>query len=203
MTQNPLFSILNELRLTENPFMNYKNPRMRNRYSTLLGLMLLSIAVISTSCKVKFEEPKKLFDQGYYRQSAVLFEEFSKTTKDKKLKEEAIFFAAEAYRLSDEYDKAARLYDKVLKKDPKNTKALLMRANMLKKMELYREALDAYDMYLAEVPGDTMADYRKQGGANDCRQKRRCLVLRFGSRRRKQQAFVRGNHGNLDRYLVC
>jgi tetratricopeptide (TPR) repeat protein len=143
--------------------MNYKNPRMRNRYSTLLGLMLLSIAVISSSCKVKFEEPKKLFDQGYYRQSAVLFEEFSKTTKDKKLKEEAIFYAAEAYRLSDEYDKAARLYDKVLKKDPKNTKALLMRANMLKKMELYREALDAYDMYLAEVPGDTMADYRKQG----------------------------------------
>jgi len=103
--------------------MNYKNPRMRNRYSTLLGLMLLSIAVISSSCKVKFEEPKKLFDQGYYRQSAVLFEEFSKTTKDKKLKEEAIFYAAEAYRLSDEYDKAARLYDKVLKKDPKNTKA--------------------------------------------------------------------------------
>ena len=56
---------------------------MRNRYSTLLGLMLLSIAVISSSCKVKFEEPKKLFDQGYYRQSAVLFEEFTKTNNGK------------------------------------------------------------------------------------------------------------------------
>jgi peptidoglycan-associated lipoprotein len=143
--------------------MNHKNSRMRTKYSSIFGIFLFAIAAIVSSCKVKFEEPKKLFDQGYYRQSAVLFEEFSKSTKDKKLKEEAIFYAAEAYRLSDEYDKAARLYDKVLKKDPKNTKALLMRANMLKKMELYREALDAYDMYLAEVPGDTMAEYRKQG----------------------------------------
>lgn len=30
-------------------------------------------------------------------------------------------------------------------------------------MEKYREALDAYDIYLAEVPGDTLADVRKQG----------------------------------------
>jgi len=77
--------------LNENQSMNYKNSRMRNRYSTLLGFLLLSIAVISSSCKVKFEEPKKLFDQGYYRQSAVLFEEFSKTTKDKKTQRRSDF----------------------------------------------------------------------------------------------------------------
>ncbi|NDG14366.1 MAG: hypothetical protein EB110_01665, partial [Betaproteobacteria bacterium] len=71
--------------------------------------------------------------------------------------------AAECYRLSDDYDKANRLYERVLKKDPKNAKALLMRANMLKKMEMYREALDAYDTYLQEVPGDTMAEYQKVG----------------------------------------
>jgi len=136
---------------------------MRTKYSSLFTLVLVAIAFYATGCKPKFEEADKLFKQGYYRQSAIIFEEFSKSTKDKKLKSEAIFFAAEAYRLSDEYDKALRLYDKVLKTDPKNTKALLMRANLLKKVEKYREALDAYDVYLAEVPGDTLADVRKQG----------------------------------------
>ena len=143
--------------------MNIKRFRMRTKYSSLFTLVLVAIAFYATGCKPKFEEADKLFKQGYYRQSAIIFEEFSKSTKDKKLKSEAIFFAAEAYRLSDEYDKALRLYDKVLKTDPKNTKALLMRANMLKKVEKYREALDAYDVYLAEVPGDTLADVRKQG----------------------------------------
>lgn len=123
----------------------------------------LFLALLIAGCKPKYEEAQRQFNQGYYRQAAVIFEEFSKNTKDKKLKDKAIFMAAEAYRLSDDYDKANRLYERVLKKDPKNAKALLMRANMLKKMELYREAVDAYDTYLQEVPGDTMADYQKQG----------------------------------------
>ena len=86
--------------------MNIKRFRMRTKYSSLFTLVLVAIAFYATGCKPKFEEADKLFKQGYYRQSAIIFEEFSKSTKDKKLKSEAIFFAAEAYRLSDEYDKA-------------------------------------------------------------------------------------------------
>ncbi len=143
--------------------MNNAFLEMRHTYSRLTRTLLALIILFASSCKPKFEEGEKLFKQGYYRQAAVVFEEFSKSSKDKKKKEEAVFLAAEGYRLSDEYDKAVRLYEKALKKDPKNTKALLMRANLLKKMEMYREAIDAYDTYLQEVPGDTMIEYRKEG----------------------------------------
>jgi outer membrane protein OmpA-like peptidoglycan-associated protein len=129
----------------------------------ILTLTALVVTLFLSGCKPKYEEAVKQYNLGYYRQAAVIFEEFSKNTKDKKLKDKAIYMAAECYRLSDEYDKANRLYERVLKKDPKNAKALLMRANMLKKMEMYREALDAYDTYLQEVPGDTMAEYQKIG----------------------------------------
>jgi outer membrane protein assembly factor BamD (BamD/ComL family) len=96
----------------------------------LLRKVVLSLAImaivfgVNTGCSPKFEEAKTLFDQGYYGQAAVTFEEVSKRDKDKKIKEQAVFMAAEAYRLNNDYDKAKKLYDKVLKKDPNNAQAL-------------------------------------------------------------------------------
>ncbi|MCC7298645.1 MAG: PD40 domain-containing protein, partial [Bacteroidia bacterium] len=103
------------------------------------------------------------YEQGYYGQAADMFETVSKKSKSKEEKQNAIFYAAESYRLNNDYEKAKRLYEKVLAKDPKNTRALLMHANMLKKLEKYREASDAYNKYLEEVPGDSMAIFKKIG----------------------------------------
>lgn len=123
----------------------------------------LTLALVFSGCKKPFADALKMYNQGYYGQAAEMFEAVSKKAKDKQEKQEAVFYAAEAYRLNNSYDKAYRLYEKVLKTDPKNTRALLMRANMLKKMEKYREANDAYDRYLQEVPGDTTALTKKAG----------------------------------------
>ncbi len=115
----------------------------------------LAIIVVSTGCSPKFEDAKVLYDQGYYGQAAIVFEDVARQDPDKKVKEKASFLAAESYRLNNNYVKAKKLYEKVLKTDPNNTQALLMRANMMKKLEMYREAVGAYEDYLERVPGDS------------------------------------------------
>ena len=115
----------------------------------------LGIIIVSTGCSPKFEDAKTLYDQGYYGQAAIVFEDVARQDPDKKVKEKASFLAAESYRLNNNYVKAKKLYEKVLKTDPNNTQALLMRANMMKKLEMYREAVGAYEDYLERVPGDS------------------------------------------------
>ena len=123
----------------------------------------LAIIVVSTGCSPKFEDAKTLFDQGYYGQAAIVFEDVARQDPDKKVKEKASFLAAEAYRLNNNYVKAKKLYEKVLKTDPNNTQALLMRANMMKKLEMYREAVGAYEDYLERVPGDSAVMQKMMG----------------------------------------
>lgn len=126
--------------------------------------IIVAVVVALASCaKFTYKDAMHKFEQGYYGQSADMFETVSKKSKSKEEKQNAVFYAAESYRLNNDYDKARRLYEKVLAKDPKNTRALLMHANMLKKLEKYREASEAYDKYLDEVPGDSMAIYKKVG----------------------------------------
>src|SRR5210317_869061 len=105
-----------------------------------LTLLSLFASWVFTGCAPKFEEAKTLYDQGYFGQAAVTFEAVYRSEEDKKKKEEALLLAAESYRLNNQYPKALKLYDRVLRNDPRNTKALLMKANMLKKMEDYRKA---------------------------------------------------------------
>ncbi len=128
----------------------------------LAGLLL--IAVIAISCnKGSYKRALELYGYGYYGEAANMFEQVAKKAKDKQQKQDAIFYAAESYRLNNDYDKARKLYEKTLLKDPKNSRALLMKAHMLKKLEKYREAMDAYSKYLEEVPGDSMAINKRIG----------------------------------------
>lgn len=128
-----------------------------NNTKNILRFALLSVvsSVMFWGCAPKFEEAKTLYDQGYYGQAAVTFENVYRKEEDKEKKELALLLAAESYRLNNKYDRALKLYDRILRKDPNNTTALLMKANMLKKMEDYRKALGAYDDYLERVPGDS------------------------------------------------
>lgn len=52
----------------------------------ILALTALVVTFMLSGCKPKYEEAVKQYNLGYYRQAAVIFEEFSKNTKDKKLK---------------------------------------------------------------------------------------------------------------------
>lgn len=135
-----------------------------SRYKFHNFITLFTIIAIATSCsKVTYKEAMHKFQQGYYGQASDMFETVSKKSKSKEEKQDATFYAAESYRLNNDYEKAKRMYDKVLAKDPKNTRALYMRANMYKKLGMYREAIDGYDRYLDEVPGDSMALNKRIG----------------------------------------
>lgn len=138
----------------------------RNSFKIKFSQFITAVAIIivAASCgKATFKDAMKLQQQGYHGQAALMFEEVSKKSKDKAEKQAAVMQAAENYRLNNDYEKAKRMYDKVLSKDPKNSRALLMQAHMLKKLEKYREAIDAYNKYLQEVPGDTLANNKKIG----------------------------------------
>jgi peptidoglycan-associated lipoprotein len=143
-----------------------KDTRGFRKFNTKFNhfIALSAIVILAVSCaKVSYKDAMRRYSQGYYGQAADMFESVSKKSKNKEEKQQALFYAAESYRLNNDYEKAKRLYEKVLAKDPKNSRALLMHANMLKKLEKYREALDAYNKYLEEVPGDTMANNKKIG----------------------------------------
>lgn len=134
----------------------YRNTLVKQSTKFLrIAAWVLVSSVSFWACAPKFEEAKTLYDQGYYGQAAVTFENVYRNEKDKDKKEQALLLAAESYRLNNKYDRALKLYERVLRKDPNNTTALLMKANMLKKMEDYRKALGAYDDYLERVPGDS------------------------------------------------
>ena len=142
----------------------YQNESKKSLFGVLrLTLLSLFASWVFTGCAPKFEEAKTLYDQGYFGQAAVTFEAVYRSEEDKKKKEEALLLAAESYRLNNQYAKALKLYDRVLRKDPRNTKALLMKANMLKKMEDYRKALGAYDDYLEQVPNDSLVLQKMYG----------------------------------------
>lgn len=143
---------------------NYPDKIVKNTKITLRFALLGILTSLSFwGCAPKFEEAKTLYDQGYFGQAAVTFENVYRNEKDKDKKELALLLAAESYRLNNKYDRALKLYERVLRKDPNNTTALLMKANMLKKMEDYRKALGAYDDYLERVPGDSEVMQRMYG----------------------------------------
>ena len=148
----------------DKPAVKVSNNYPFNKQFGWIMAIAMGVAVALSSCGgPNYKEALKLYSQGYYGQAAEMFEAVSKKAKDKAQKKDAIFYAAEAYRMNNNYEKANRLYEKVLKTDPKNSRALLMRANMLKKMEKYRDASEAYTSYLQEVPGDSIAENKKQG----------------------------------------
>lgn len=151
------------MRFQKNKVYNHFKLKYHNPFGWFI-ITGLAIGLTLSGCGgANYKEAMKLYGQGYYGQAAEMFEAVSKKAKDKNQKKDAIFYAAEAYRMNNNYEKANRLYEKVLKTDPKNTRSMLMHANMLKKMEKYREASQAYTNYLQEVPGDSIALNKKEG----------------------------------------
>ena len=59
-----------------------------------------------------------------YKYAADLYTKLSSQVKDKDTQMRARREAANCYRMAEEYDKAVKAYEKVIKKEPKNTDAL-------------------------------------------------------------------------------
>lgn len=127
--------------------------------SGLLALTLLFSACSGSSLS-KADEAK---GRMQYKVAGDLYTLLGPKVKGPNAKEEqarAREEAAYCYRMANEYDKAIKAYEKVLKKEPKNTEALYqlgvlsMKVSGDKNADARREARDYFKRYLEEVPND-------------------------------------------------
>lgn len=131
---------------------------------TLAWVSAFAVILMSSTCnKATLDEANRQFKMGYYDASAQTAEKVASSTKVKEDKLKAYLLAGESHRMKSSYEQAIKNYDKVLAKDAKNTRALLMKGIMLQKLEKYREAMTIFDAYLQEVPGDSTAIRKKKG----------------------------------------
>lgn len=129
-------------------------------YLSVFSMMLFLVACAPPS----YEKAKATYEKGYFATAAQEATEVTKNRKiDKETKNKAYLLAADAYRMSNDYKSSVKYYDRYLKYDPKNTDALLHRADCLKSLEKDEDAVEAYTTYLQEVPGDSFAIRRRDG----------------------------------------
>jgi len=144
----------------------YKTSRNRSGMLTLGVIGLAAIALFSQSfaCGTSMKVAKESYERKMYRTAG---DQFAAVAASKKAtpetKQEANMLAAESYRLANQFDAARKFYEKVLRKEPKNTRALLMAGIIMQKQEKYREAMDVFDRYLQEVPGDSLVIRKRMG----------------------------------------
>ncbi|MBU6325334.1 MAG: OmpA family protein [Bacteroidetes bacterium] len=130
----------------------------------LAGLALTALLTQSFACGASMKVAKESYQRKMYRQAADQFVAVASAKKTgKESKQEATMLAAESYRMANQFEMARKWYERALRKEPKNTRALLMSGIILQKQEKYREAMDMFDKYLQEVPGDSMALRKKLG----------------------------------------
>src|SRR5690606_17773259 len=112
--------------------------------------------------KISMQKAEELRTTRQYHDAADMFNRLSTSKKiTKEQKQEATEKAAECYRKANEFKKAKRAYEKILRKDPKNTEALYQSGILTMKeaaeqtnVDIYRQAKTYFQKYLNEVPGD-------------------------------------------------
>src|SRR5574343_684009 len=101
------------------------------KFFVIFSLGLLVLSVFMTGCKSaslsKADEAKKRME---YKYAADIYTEAAPNVKDKEEAQRAREEAAFCYRMANEYEKAIKAYEKVLKKEPKNTEALYQLGNL-------------------------------------------------------------------------
>lgn len=135
-----------------------------NKFSIFFSVGLLALSLLLTGCPgaslQKADEAKKRMQ---YKYAADLYTQSAPNVKDKAEQQRAREEAAYCYRMANEYEKAIKAYDKVLKKEPKNTEALYQIGSLKMKVagdcdkKALEDARDYFKRYLEEVPNDERA----------------------------------------------
>ncbi len=115
--------------------------------------------ILLCGCPVNLSKPDGAKARFQYKYAADLYSQIAPKIKDKDTAQRVRMDAAFCYRMANEYDKAIKAYDKVLKKDPKNTEALYQAGTLKMKTadgnaDALREARAYFKRYLEEVPND-------------------------------------------------
>ncbi len=141
-----------------------------NKITIFWSLGIITLSLLISGCGgggglAKADEAKKRMQ---YKIAGDLYTVYGPKVKgptakedQKRAREEAAF----CYRMANEYEKAIKAYEKVLKKDPKNTEAMYQLASLNMKIsggadcepDAMREARNYLKQYLEEVPNDERA----------------------------------------------
>jgi len=140
------------------------------KFLVIISLGLLAVSVFMTGCKSaslsKADDAKKRME---YKYAADLYTQAAPNVKDKEEAQRAREEAAFCYRMANEYEKAIKAYEKVLKKAPKNTEALYQLGNLNMKVAgdcnktALQEARTYFTKYLEEVPNDDKVKLKLAG----------------------------------------
>jgi outer membrane protein OmpA-like peptidoglycan-associated protein len=138
-----------------------------NKFTIFWSLGIVALVLLINGCGgtgglSKADDAKKRMQ---YKVAGDLYTLYGPKAKGPNAKEEqrrAREEAAYCYRMANDYEKAIKAYEKVLKKDEKNTEALYQLASLKMKVaggndcdpEAMREAREYIKKYLEEVPND-------------------------------------------------
>lgn len=137
-----------------------------NKSSIFWSLGVIAFVFLLSGCAgANLSKADQAKDKMQYKVAGDLYTLYGPKVKGPNAKEEqkrAREEAAYCYRMANDYEKAIKAYEKVLKKDEKNTEALYQLASLKMKVaggndcdpEAMREAREYIKKYLEEVPND-------------------------------------------------
>lgn len=115
--------------------------------------------IVSCSSQAKLEKKAdEAFSRGEYFAASDFYEKAIEKTKNEAKLSERLYKAAECYRIMNSPKKAAKYYQKSIRKKNKNPLLYYNLAEQKMKLGLYDEALPYFTQYKALVPTDKRAD---------------------------------------------
>jgi outer membrane protein OmpA-like peptidoglycan-associated protein len=141
------------------------------KITLLLSLAVVTLFILLSGCGgtslAKADEAKKRMN---YKIAGDLYTQAVTNIKDKDEAQRGRMEAAFCYRMANEYEKAIKAYEKVLRKEPKNTEALFQLGSLNMKIsgdgcnpDATRKAREWFTKYLEEVPNDDKVVKRVAG----------------------------------------
>ncbi len=142
---------------------------MKKNYLIKFTGIVLTISLLFFACKGgggNISEAHKKFKTFDYVDAADIFKKVYGTTKNKEIKKEAAFYAAECYRLSNNWTAAESWYTKAVQQDPTNAEAKFRQIQALKFSEKYVESITEANKYKKTVGSDPKIDLEDCGSTS-------------------------------------
>ncbi|MES2380162.1 MAG: OmpA family protein [Bacteroidota bacterium] len=143
---------------------------MKQNYIVKLTGFVLIFSALLLACKGggggDIAAARKKFKMLEYAAAADIYKKVYGTTKNKDIKKEAAFYAAECYRLSNNWTAAESWYTKATQQDPTNAEAKYRQIQALKYSEKYVESITEANKYKKSVGSDPKVDLEDCGSTS-------------------------------------
>lgn len=143
---------------------------MKQNYMIKLSGFVLILSALLFACKGggggDINEARKKFKGLEYAAAGDIYKKVYGKTKNKDIKKEAAFYAAECYRISNNWPVAEAWYTKAVQQDPTNAEAKYRQIQALKFSEKYVESITEANKYKKIVGSDPKIDLEDCGSVN-------------------------------------